>query len=78
MPVEATAERRTVLETVRAHWPHTLIAHIGSASLPQAIELLDHANAIADVAAAIAPYFFAHPPQAGVHAWRSNSVMLGL
>lgn len=64
-----TAERRIALETVRAHWPRTLIAHVGSASLPQAIELLDHAGEIADVAAAIAPYFFAHAPQTGIRAF---------
>ncbi|MEV0341508.1 dihydrodipicolinate synthase family protein [Nocardia sp. NPDC050713] len=60
------AERKSVLEHAREHWSGHLIAHIGATAYGDALELLDHAKHHADAVAAIAPYFFADPPEAGV------------
>ncbi|MGV9832937.1 dihydrodipicolinate synthase family protein [Nocardia niigatensis] len=60
------AERKSVLEHARAHWPGHLIAHIGATAAGDALELLHHAHDHADAVATIAPYFFADPPEAGL------------
>jgi dihydrodipicolinate synthase/N-acetylneuraminate lyase len=65
----AVAERKSILERVREHWPATLIAHVGASALPDALALLDHAVGLADAAAAITPYFFAEPSADGVRRW---------
>lgn len=65
-PSLTVAERKSVLEFTRSHWPGQLIAHIGSSAVGDAIELLDHAHEHADAVAAIAPYYFADPPEAGI------------
>lgn len=65
-PGLTVAERKAVLEFTRAHWPGQLIAHIGASAVGDAIELLDHAHNHANAVAAIAPYYFAEPPEAGV------------
>ncbi len=62
-------ERRAVLESCREHWCGTVIAHIGSAAIGDAIDLLDHARSHTDYLAAIPPYFFASPPEEGVRAY---------
>lgn len=62
-------ERCRVLEFCRERWPGRLVAHVGSAAVGDVVELLAHANDIADVLAVIAPYFFAAPPEAGVEAF---------
>ncbi|MEV0028021.1 dihydrodipicolinate synthase family protein [Nocardia sp. NPDC050793] len=60
------AERKKVLEQARAQWPGHLVAHVGATAYGDAIDLLDHARDHADAVAAIAPYFFADPPETGV------------
>ncbi|MFD4402355.1 dihydrodipicolinate synthase family protein [Nocardia sp. NPDC058499] len=65
-PALTVAERKTVLELTRARWPGQVITHIGTTAVGDAIELLDHAQNHADAVAAIAPYYFADPPEAGV------------
>ncbi|WP_431969457.1 dihydrodipicolinate synthase family protein [Nocardia sp. bgisy134] len=60
------AERKKVLEQARAQWPGQLVAHIGATAYGDAMDLLDHARQHADAVAAIAPYFFADPPEIGV------------
>ncbi|MEU2251865.1 dihydrodipicolinate synthase family protein [Nocardia xishanensis] len=60
------AERKKVLEQARAQWPGQLVAHVGATAYGDAIDLLDHARDHADAVAAIAPYFFADPPEPGV------------
>jgi len=62
-------ERRAVLEFCREHWSGEVIAHVGSAALGDAIDLLDHARFHTDYLAAISPYFFASPPEEGVCAY---------
>ncbi|MGH3695492.1 MAG: dihydrodipicolinate synthase family protein [Pseudonocardiaceae bacterium] len=62
-------ERRAVLALCREHWPGQVIAHVGSAAIGDAIDLLDHARSHTDYLAAITPYFFAAPPQDGVCAY---------
>ena len=62
-------ERRGVLESCREHWPGQVIAHIGSAAIGDAIDLLDHARSHTDYLAAISPYYFASPPEEGVCAY---------
>ncbi|MGI9000932.1 MAG: dihydrodipicolinate synthase family protein [Pseudonocardia sp.] len=62
-------ERRAVLELCREHWSGQVIAHIGSASVGDALDLLDHARSRADYVAVIAPYYFASPPEEGVRAY---------
>ncbi|MGH3622148.1 MAG: dihydrodipicolinate synthase family protein [Sciscionella sp.] len=62
-------ERRAVLEFCREHWPGQIIAHIGSAAIGDAIDLMDHARSHTDYLAAISPYFFASPPEEGVRAY---------
>ncbi|MBK6761759.1 MAG: dihydrodipicolinate synthase family protein [Micrococcales bacterium] len=59
-------ERRHLLEFCRSRWSGALIAHVGSSCLTDAVALSDHAQDHADVIAAMPPYFFAHPPEAGV------------
>jgi len=59
-------ERRSVLELCRDHWSGQVIAHIGSAAVGDAVDLLDHARSHTDYLAAISPYFFASPPEDGV------------
>ncbi|MGH3866783.1 MAG: dihydrodipicolinate synthase family protein [Pseudonocardiaceae bacterium] len=59
-------ERGAVLELCREHWPGQVIAHVGSAAIGDAIELLDHARSHTDYLAAIAPYYHANPPEEGV------------
>ncbi|WP_431956525.1 dihydrodipicolinate synthase family protein [Nocardia lijiangensis] len=61
------AERKKVLEHTRDQWPGYLIAHVGASAYGDAIDLLDHAHHHADAVAAIAPYFFAGPPDNGLH-----------
>lgn len=63
------SERRAVLELCREHWAGQVIAHVGSTALGEALDLLDHARSHVDYLAAIAPYFFASPPEAGVLAY---------
>lgn len=65
-PALTVAERKSVLEFTRSHWSGQLIAHIGTPAIGDAIELLDHAHEHADAVAAIAPYYFAEPPEAGI------------
>lgn len=65
-PALTVAERKSVLEFTRSHWSGQLIAHIGASAVGEAIELLDHAHDHADAVAAIAPYYFAEPPEAGI------------
>ncbi|MGI5216900.1 dihydrodipicolinate synthase family protein [Nocardia sp. CA-290969] len=65
-PALTVAERKTVLEFTRARWPGQVVAHIGTTAVGDAIELLDHAQSHADAVAAIAPYYFAEPPEAGI------------
>jgi 4-hydroxy-tetrahydrodipicolinate synthase len=62
-------ERGVVLEVCREHWPGELIAHVGSAAIGDALNLLDQARPHADYLAAISPYFFASPPQEGLCAY---------
>lgn len=62
-------ERAAVLEFCRGHWPGQVIAHIGSAAIGDAIDLLDHAQSHTDYVVAIPPYFFASPPEEGVYAF---------
>ncbi|MGH3701353.1 MAG: dihydrodipicolinate synthase family protein [Pseudonocardiaceae bacterium] len=62
-------ERGAVLELCREHWPGQIIAHVGSAALGDAIDLLDHARSHTDSVTAISPYFFASPPEEGVCAF---------
>lgn len=62
-------ERSAVLEFCRKHWAGQVIAHIGSAAIGDAIDLLDHARPHADYVAAISPYFFSSPPEQGVYAY---------
>lgn len=61
------SERRLVLECSRDYWPGTIITHIGSTVLGDAIELLDHALHYSDCLAAVTPYFIADPPEEGVY-----------
>ncbi|MEO7193275.1 MAG: dihydrodipicolinate synthase family protein [Pseudonocardiaceae bacterium] len=75
-------ERAAVLELCREHWPGQVIAHVGSAAIGDAIELLDHARSHTDYLAAITPYYYASPPEEGVCAYfrqllaRSNLPLL--
>ncbi len=62
-------ERGAVLEFCREHWSGQVIAHVGSAAIGDAIDLLDHARSHTDYLAAISPYFFAAPPEEGVCAY---------
>lgn len=62
-------ERRVVLEFCREHWLGQIIAHIGSAAIGDAIDLLDHARSHTDYVAALPPYFFASPSEEGVRAY---------
>jgi 4-hydroxy-tetrahydrodipicolinate synthase len=62
-------ERGAVLEFCREHWSGQVIAHVGSAAIGDAIDLLDHARPHTDCMAAISPYFFASPPEEGVCAY---------
>lgn len=62
-------ERRAVLEFCREHWSGQIIAHIGSAAIGDAIDLLDHAQSHADYVAAISPYFYSSPPEQGVYTY---------
>lgn len=62
-------ERGAVLELCREHWPGQIIAHIGSAAIGDAIDLLGRAQSHTDYLAAISPYFFAVPPEEGVCAY---------
>ncbi|MBF6331868.1 dihydrodipicolinate synthase family protein [Nocardia transvalensis] len=59
-------ERRQLVEFCRSRWRGTLIAHVGACALDDALDLTEHANDLADCLAAIAPYFFAHAPEAGL------------
>lgn len=62
-------ERQAVLEFCREHWSGQVIAHVGSAAIGDVIDLLNHARSHTDYVAAISPYFFASPPEAGVYAY---------
>lgn len=62
-------ERRAVLEVCREHWSGQVIAHIGAAVVGDALDLLAHARSHADYVTAIAPYYFASPPEEGVRAY---------
>ncbi|MGH3833807.1 MAG: dihydrodipicolinate synthase family protein [Pseudonocardiaceae bacterium] len=62
-------ERNAVLEFCREHWPGQVIAHVGSAAIGDAIELLDHARSHTDYLAAITPYYYSGPPEEGVCAY---------
>lgn len=65
-PGLTVVERKCVLEFTRAHWPGQIIAHIGASSVGETVELLDHAHDHANAVAAVAPYYFADPPEAGI------------
>ncbi|MFI5717931.1 dihydrodipicolinate synthase family protein [Nocardia sp. NPDC051750] len=65
-PALTVAERKSVLEFTRSQWSGQLIAHIGTSAVGDAIELLDHAQDHANAVAAISPYYFAEPPEAGI------------
>ncbi|MFI6218579.1 dihydrodipicolinate synthase family protein [Nocardia brasiliensis] len=60
------AERQRVVEYCRGRWAGELIAHIGSPSIAEAMELAHHAAEHCDRLAAISPYFFADAPVAGI------------
>lgn len=62
-------ERKQVLKFCRGRWSRQLIAQVGSAAVGDAVELVVHANDVADGVAVIAPYFFAGPSEAGVEAF---------
>lgn len=62
-------ERAAVLEFCREHWPGGVIAHVGSAALGDAMDLLHQARSHTDYLMAISPYYFAHPPEDGVCAY---------
>ncbi|MFI7195651.1 MULTISPECIES: dihydrodipicolinate synthase family protein [Nocardia] len=62
-------ERKQVLEFCRGRWSRQLIAQVGSSAVGDVVELVVHANDVADGVAVIAPYFFAGPPEAGVEAF---------
>lgn len=65
-PALTVAERKAVLEFTRSHWSGQVVVHIGTSALGEAIELLDHAHDHADAVAAIPPYYFAEPAEAGL------------
>ncbi|MFI6309528.1 dihydrodipicolinate synthase family protein [Nocardia fusca] len=65
-PALTVAERKAVLEFTRSHWSGQVVAHIGTSAIGDAIELLDHAHDHADAVAAIPPYYFAEPAEAGL------------
>lgn len=62
-------ERAVALEFCREHWSGQVIAHVGSTAVGDAIDLLDHARSYTDYVAAVAPYFFASPPEDGVYTY---------
>lgn len=65
-PALTVAERKAILEFTRSHWSGQVVAHIGASAIRDAIEMLDHAHDHADAVAAIPPYYFAEPPEAGL------------
>lgn len=59
-------ERKSVLEITRAAFAGQVIAHVSACAVEDVRDLLRHANAHADAALLLPPYYFADAPPEGV------------
>jgi 4-hydroxy-tetrahydrodipicolinate synthase len=72
-------ERKHVAEVCRAHWPGTVLLGVSATAVPDALDLLDHAQqrmqtdhgekTVADAVLILPPYYFASATDAGLESF---------